>query len=154
MKQFFLALIFLSSLAAISCNNNDTAAKTPAEVEAILNDSSKYTTVKWSDTAIDFGTKKMGDLVNITFACTNTGNKPLYLYDVHPSCGCTLVDYSKAPIAPGQQGKIEAQFDTKKSHPSVVHKTIFVRYNAGNTSTYLKFTGTVVASDSSTTANK
>ncbi|HEY2725908.1 MAG TPA: DUF1573 domain-containing protein [Parafilimonas sp.] len=153
MKKF-LVLVFLSGIIALSCNSNDTAAKTPAEVEAILNDSSKYTTVEWADTAIDFGTKKMGDIVNITFLCTNTGKKPLYLYDVHPSCGCTLVDYSKAPIAPGQQGKIEAQFDTKKSHPGEVHKTVFVRYNVSNTSRYLKFSGTIIAADSSQTTNK
>ena len=152
--KHFLALIFFSAFVAISCNSNDSASKTPSEVEAILNDSSKYTTAKWSDTAIDFGTRKMGDLVNITFLCTNTGTKPLYLYDVHPSCGCTLVDYSKAAIEPGKQGRIEAQFDTKKSHPGVVHKTVFVRYNVDNTSTYLKFSGTVVAADSSQTAKK
>ncbi|MEP6466977.1 MAG: DUF1573 domain-containing protein [Parafilimonas sp.] len=152
MKQFFLAFIFFSSLLAISCNSSDTTAKTPSEVEAILNDSSKYTTAKWTDTAIDFGTKKMGDIVNITFMCTNTGNKPLYLYDVHPSCGCTLVDYSKAAIAPGKQGKIDAQFDTKKSRPGEVHKTVFVRYNVSNTSTYLKFSGTILAADSAKTA--
>jgi len=138
-----------SCVILASCNNS---AKDSTDVTAIMQDSSKYTTIQWKDTAIDFGAKKMGDIVNLTFVCTNTGNKPLYLFDVHPSCGCTLVDYSKAPIAPGQQGKIDAQFDTKKSHSPEVHKTIFVRTNSNDASRYLSFSGTVI-SDSSTAKN-
>jgi hypothetical protein len=148
MKQV-LSFIIVSGLIFASCKQAD---KTPADVAAIMKDSSKYTSIQWADTAINFGSKKMGDVVNITFLCTNTGNKSLYLYDVHPSCGCTLVDYSKAPIEPGSQGKIEAQFDTKKSHPGEVHKTVFVRSNSSNGSRYLTFTGTVLPSDSSATA--
>lgn len=149
MKQV-VYIILVAALVAASCKSKE---KSPAEVLAILNDSSKYTTVQWADSAINFGTKKMGDLVNINFICTNTGNKPLYLYDVHPGCGCTLVDYSKQPIAPGNQGTIEAQFNTKKSHPGEVHKTVFVRYNTSDGSTYLTFSGTVVE-DSSQTGKK
>ena len=150
MKQF-LSFIIICGLIAVACNNTE---KKPADVLAILNDSSKYTSVQWTNTSIDFGTKKMGDIVNINFICTNTGTKPLYLYDVHASCGCTLVDYSKEPVQPGNQGEIEAQFDTKKSHPGEVHKTVFVRYNTSEGSTQLKFSGIVAASDSSTTVKQ
>ncbi len=150
MKQI-LSFITLCGLIAMSCN---TAEKSPQDVEAIMQDTSKYTTIKWQDTAINFGTKKMGEIVNITFACTNTGSKALYLYDVKPSCGCTLVDYSKAAIAPGEQGKIEAQFDTKKSHPGEVHKTVFVRVNSSDPSTHLSFSGTILPADSASTPKK
>jgi hypothetical protein len=148
MKRVFFYVV-LSCVILASCNNS---AKDPTDVTAIMQDSSKYTTIKWKDTAIDFGAKKTGEIVNLTFVCINTGNKPLYLFEVHPSCGCTLVDYSKAPIAPGQQGKIDAQFDTKKSHSPEVHKTIFVRTNSNDPSRYLSFSGTVI-SDSSTAKN-
>jgi len=146
--KHFLSLIILCSLLTVGCNNTE---KSPADVASVMKDSSQYTTLHWADSAIDFGTRKMGEIVNITFTCTNTGNKPLYLSEVRPSCGCTLVDYSKAPIAPGQQGKIEAQFDTKKSHPGEVHKSVFVHTNTKSTLRYLTFSGTIADSTSNAT---
>ena len=151
MKQI-LIFFMAGSLIATSCNSTD---KTPETVESVIKDSSKYTTIQWLDTSVDFGTKTMGDMVAITFRCKNTGDKPLYLYNVHPSCGCTLADYTKEPIAPGKEGKIDAQFDTKKSHPGEVHKTVFFSANNSNrVSSYLKFSGTILPSDSTKTAKK
>lgn len=145
--KHLLVFIFAGSLIAASCNSSD---KAPENVETVMKDSSKYTTIQWLDTAIDFGSRKMGDMVAITFRCKNTGDKPLYLYNVHPSCGCTLADYTKEPIAPGKEGKIDAQFDTKKSHPGEVHKTVFFSANNSNkVGNYLKFSGIVLAADSS-----
>src|SRR6478736_6269150 len=149
MKQLFFFIIAGFILA--SCNSS--ANKTSDDLEALRKDSSKFTTIQWLDTAIDFGSKKMGEVVNITFRCKNTGDKPLYLYDVHPSCGCTLADYTKEPIAPGKEGKIEAQFDTKKSHPGEVHKSVSVSSNNSNYApSSLKFSGIIVTADSAATA--
>lgn len=149
--KYFLSLITLCSLITVACNNTE---KAPADVASIMKDSSKFTSIQWADSAINFGTKKMGDVVNITFTCTNTGKYPLYLSEVRPSCGCTLVDYSKAPIAPGEQGKVEAQFDTKKSHPGEVHKSVFVHTNTNSTLRYLTFSGTIQPSDSTANTTK
>ena len=145
-----LLFISLCSLITVACNNN-AAEKSPADLEALMKDSSKFTSIQWKDSAINFGTRKMGDIVNITFTCTNTGNKPLYLYEVRPGCGCTVVDYSKAPILPGKQGNVEAQFDTKKSHPGEVHKSVFVHTNTNSNLRYLTFSGTIQPADSSQT---
>lgn len=151
MKRILAFFTFIA-IAAASCNN---AEKSTADLEAIIKDSSKYTTIQWLDTSVNFGSKKMGEIVNITFRCKNTGDKPLYLYNVRPSCGCTLADYTKQPILPGKEGKIDAQFDTKKSHPGEVHKTVFFSANNSNeTDSYLKFSGTVLPADSATTAKK
>jgi hypothetical protein len=145
MKKIFL-LIGICAIAAVACNNTEGNA---ADVESVMKDSSKYTTIQWLDTSIDFGSRKMGDVVNIVFRCKNTGDKPLYLNQVHPGCGCTVADYTKTPIAPGAMGQVNAQFDTKKSHPGEVHKTIFVSANNSNrVDNYLRFSGTVLAADS------
>ncbi len=146
MKKYILILTCLILFFA-ACNQQ--GKNTDDDVKSIMQDSSKYTTIKWQDSAIDFGTKKMGEVVNITFNCTNTGSKPLYLFDVRPGCGCTLVDYTKTPIEPGKQGLIEAKFDTKKSHSGNVHKTVYVNSNSLNTHIpYLRFSGTIIPADS------
>lgn len=148
-KNFLIISTF--GLVFFSCQQPEKSA---ADIESVKKDSANFTTIKWQDSVIDFGTKKMGEIVNITFTCTNTGNKLLYLFDVRPGCGCTLVDYTKQPIAPGDQGKIEAKFDTNKSHPGIIHKTVYVYSNTlNNTMPYLHFSGTVVAANSSLSKN-
>jgi len=145
MKQG-LYCIFFYGLIIAGCNS--TAGKS-AKLEAIIKDSSEYTTIQWVDSAVDFGTAKMGETVNIVFRCRNTGNKALYLYEVRPGCGCTVADYTKTPIAPGKEGEINARFDTKKSHPGMVNKTIYFSANNSNEVTsYLKFSGTILPVDS------
>jgi hypothetical protein len=69
-----------------------------------------FTTVKWNDTAINFGTVTRGEKVHIKYICTNTGNKPLFIYYVRPGCGCTVADYTKAAIMPGKTGEVNAEF--------------------------------------------
>ena len=143
-KTYFLLIISFSLLIA-ACQQPEKSAN---DVESVMKDSTKFTIIQWQDSAIDFGTKQMGDIVNITFYCTNTGNKPLYLFDVRPGCGCTLVDYTKQPIEPGEQGKVDARFDTNKSRPGTVHKDVFVHSNTSNrTPSYLSFSGVIVAAD-------
>ena len=135
MRNIFFIISF--GLLVSAC---EQPAKSSNDAESIMKDSTKFTTIQWQDSVIDFGTKKMGDIVNITFVCTNTGNKPLYLSEVRPGCGCTLVDYTKQPIKPAEQGRIDAKFDTNKSHPGTVHKNIYVHSNTLNdASIYLGF---------------
>jgi hypothetical protein len=154
MNRLF-TLIALSAIVSFgACNSAEKETK-PADVESIMRDPTQFTTMQWLDTALSFGTAKKGEKVHLTFRCKNTGDKALYLYDVKPSCGCTLVDYTKDPIAPGKEGQIVAEVDTKKGGLGEVHKTVFVRSNNSNhAKTYLTFTGTVLMPDSSVAAKK
>lgn len=107
-----------------------------------LSDSSRFTSFEWKDTIIDFGTVNKGKQVEIKFVCTNTGSKDLVLANVKPSCGCTLADYTRQPIAPGKSGFISAKFDTNKSSGEKVHKSISYEVNSSR-KPRLIFTGTV-----------
>jgi hypothetical protein len=61
----------------------------------------------------DFGTIKDGEKVFWNFRFTNTGNAPLLINRVKADCGCTVPDYPRTPIAPGEEGKIKVTFDSK-----------------------------------------
>lgn len=156
MRKHFLILLTLSVCFFYSCNNNDEKdASARNDLSKVFADSSKYTTVRWLDTTKDFGIIQMGQKVKVTFVCKNTGSKPLYLSDVRPSCGCTLADYTKEPIAPNKSGKVTAEFDSNKSHPGKVRKTIYVHTNTKNSlPPYLIFTGEIQHVDSANTASK
>jgi hypothetical protein len=102
------------------------------------------------DSAVNFGTRTKGELVHIQYVCKNVGNKPLFIYYVRPSCGCTVADYTKAAIAPGKTGEINAVYDSNHGIAGEIRKTISVETNTTNPSPRLMFFGTV----KDTTSNK
>jgi hypothetical protein len=74
--------------------------------------SKPLTNVALSESQFDFGTMKKGDHKDHTYEITNTGKNPLIISQVKPGCGCTVPDYTKEPILPGQKGKITLKFDS------------------------------------------
>ena len=61
-------------------------------------------------TQVDAGEVWKGDTAHFVFPVKNTGDAPLEL-EVKPNCGCTIASFDKV-VAPGSQGKIEADFHT------------------------------------------
>jgi len=94
-------------------------------------DTANYTNILWIDSIKDFGTIDMGQKVEIKFRFRNTGNKPLYLTEVNPSCGCIVTDYPEKLFTPGEEGHITATFDSH-NHPGFIYKTIRVTSNTVN----------------------
>ncbi len=67
--------------------------------------------VKLDKTVHDFGDILVTDgPVSATFTATNVGDKPLVIYNVVSSCGCTDVDWTKKPLKPGEKGIIKATY--------------------------------------------
>ena len=60
-----------------------------------------------------FGVIDEGDVVVHRFQFTNTGAEPLVLNKCKGSCGCTVPECPKDPIAPGGTGSIEVKFNSK-----------------------------------------
>lgn len=101
----------------------------------------KSTFFKWSSTSHDFGNIPMGKPVSHVFEFTNSSSEPLVITAVKASCGCTIAEYSKDPIAPGASGHIKASFDAEKLGTFV--KTISIQSNA-NEAPILTLKGIVV----------
>lgn len=68
---------------------------------------------EFEEEEFDFGTINEGDVVNHTFKFTNTGEAPLVIQSASASCGCTVPSYPKEPIAVGESGEIQVQFNSK-----------------------------------------
>ena len=118
MKSLFLFLVAGSIAAAIGCGSQDkTAIGTDEKKQRdsiALADTTTYTALQWIDsTHQTLGKVKEGQVVNVTWRFKNVGSTPLVITRVSAGCGCTASEPPKEPIAPGQEGKIEAQFDTK-----------------------------------------
>jgi len=140
-------IILLSALVitAASCNGpvkkevkdtTPTAAALPEEKK----DTASFTTMQWIDSVKDYGKITEGQKLEVLFRFKNTGNKPLVIESVHPSCGCTVADPPKEPIAPGAEGEIKGSFDSN-GKSGQQHKTIAVMTNTKGTESHeLAFT--------------
>ena len=48
--------------------------------------------------------------VSCTFSLTNKGNKPVVIYNVTTTCGCTDVEWTREPIKSGGKGQIKVTY--------------------------------------------
>lgn len=78
----------------------------------------------------DYGTVKFGENGDCTFEFKNTGNEPLIISNAKGSCGCTVPDWPKEPIAPGETGKITVHYDTQRA--GAINKSVTINSNAIN----------------------
>jgi hypothetical protein len=69
-------------------------------------------TISFNETTIDYGTVKNGADGHRFFTVKNTGDKPLIISKVQPSCGCTTPKFSSDPIMPGKTAQIEVGYNT------------------------------------------
>ncbi|MEN9640592.1 MAG: hypothetical protein RLZZ262_2461 [Bacteroidota bacterium] len=88
-----------------------TAVKPAGEAGKASQDRAK-TTMALDKTIHDFGTINQGDQVECVFKVSNTGKEPLVIESAKGSCGCTVPEYPKEPIAPGQTRDIKVKFNS------------------------------------------
>ena len=79
---------------------------------------------KFESETIDFGKIKQGVPVKGTFTVTNISNEPLIIEQANPTCGCTISDYTKSPIAPGKTGVINATYNAAALNHFEKHLTV------------------------------
>ena len=90
----------------------------------------------------DFGTIQQGDEPEFTFTFQNTGNEPMIISNAKGSCGCTVPQWPKEPIAPGEIGEINVKFNSKNKKGSQ-NKTVTLTANTSPPTTKLRVTGTI-----------
>jgi hypothetical protein len=140
MKRMLLA-VTLVSILSFSCTGVDNTYDPNA---AMLTDTTRYTTIQWLDSVVNFGTVNMGEQVTVAFRFRNTGNQPLFLTNVKAGCGCTVPDYTTNAITPRGEGVVTGAFNTNKVQPGEARKSIFVTTNTrNNTNHTLIFTGVI-----------
>jgi hypothetical protein len=100
------------------------------------------TAIKWKVTEIDLGEIPQNKPVTLNYEFTNMGDTPVLISNVQASCGCTVAEYSKTPVLPGESTIIKATFNaaTKGSFK----KNLTVVTSAQETPVTLSFRGTVI----------
>ena len=157
---FFVALVggFL-----VSCGNAETTAQQEAAQEVSGNEvqpanpnapanpsvqptatqpevpTGPTTVMSFGETDFDFGSVDEGEVVSHVYKFKNTGNEPLILSDAKGSCGCTVPQWPREPIAPGGEGEIKVEFNSKGKKGKRNQKvTITANTNPPQTFIFLK----------------
>ena len=116
MKNLMLCLVAVATMTFTSCKKN-AADKVKAEnvEEASERDAKEvvYPTLDFDEKTHDFGTIDEGDIVEHTFTFTNNGDAPLVITNARGTCGCTVPDWTKEPVAPGETGEMLVKFNSR-----------------------------------------
>ena len=120
-----------------------------AQNEVVINYNSPEIT--FENDIIDLGTFMQYDdpSSKCEFLFTNTGKEPLIISKAKGSCGCTVPNWPKEPIMPGETGTIKVNYDEKRV--GSFNKSITITSNARNSVKVLKIKGKVVANENKTT---
>lgn len=91
----------------------------------------------------DFGDITEGTRPEHIFTFKNTGEVPLVITSATGSCGCTVPEWPKTPIAPGASGEIKVSFDST-SRSGRQDKQVTIEANTMPRTTVLKITSNVL----------
>ncbi|MBR1504035.1 MAG: DUF1573 domain-containing protein [Prevotella sp.] len=121
-KLLFILLMF-------TCGITATLAQKPAEI-------------KFDKLTHNFGTfSEKEPVVSCIFTYTNVGEQNLIINQAIASCGCTVPEYTKTPIKPGEQGIIKVTYNGTGKFPGHFKKSITVRTNGATEMTRLYVEG-------------
>ncbi len=68
--------------------------------------------ISFEVTQADLGDLRQGEKAEYLFEFTNTGNKPLIIQNVISTCGCTVPEWPKTPVKPGEKAVLKVVFDS------------------------------------------
>lgn len=79
---------------------------------------------KFKTETIDLGKLQQGNPTTAIFSVVNIGNDPLIIEQANPTCGCTISNYTKEPIANGKAGEIKATYNAANIGAFEKHLTV------------------------------
>lgn len=152
MKSSSLFIGLVLSVLLFSCQSNSNKNVDTDLIQNPLTadgnaDTSMLPKFQWKEMVHDFGVIVQGERVSYTYTFKNTGKSNLIISSVHASCGCTVPKYDTAPIAPGEEGKIEVVFDSSGRN-GLQNKTVTILANTQPSSVELHFSAEVVVPES------
>jgi len=121
MKKIFTLLFMVAMVTSISFAQEAVAAE-----ETISGP-----VMNFESMTVDYGTIEQNSDPLRSFIFTNTGNEPLQITHAKGSCGCTVPEFPKEPIMPGEQAKINVRYDTKRVGKFVKSVTLTTNTTSG-----------------------
>ena len=149
MRPVFGILLFIMLLGFSGCGDGKKAITTDLVVvpeTASGKPTEKYPVMTFEKTSHDFGQIIRGEKVSYRFKFKNTGKLPLIISDVPSSCGCTVPEFSKLPVSPGEEGYVMVTFNSQ-TESGYRSKTVTVVSNAQPRNQVLTISANVVSAN-------
>lgn len=112
---YFLATSLL--IIATSCKQNTSTEISTNDVTNSQSVDGKSNSdlpdIKFDEESHDFGRITQGEKVTTAFKFKNTGGANLIISSASGSCGCTVPEYPKKPILPGEEAVINVVFSSE-----------------------------------------
>ena len=102
------------------------------------------TSIKFKEELHDFGKVNQDTENAYSFEFTNTGVEPLVIENAKGSCGCTVPNYPKEPVMPGQSATIDVVYKPGKQQ-GPQQKTVTITANTNPVNTVVKISADVQA---------
>ena len=106
----------------------------------------RYPVMAFEKTSHDFGQIIRGEKVSYRFKFKNSGKLPLIITDVPSSCGCTVPEFSKLPVSPGEEGFVLVTFNSQ-TESGYRSKTVTVVTNGQPRTQTLTISANVVSAN-------
>lgn len=148
---FYVAMALIS-LSFTACNDKkEDAGDGTLSTDLIQNpnsaegdvDMDKLPVMTFDKDLHDFGEIIQGEKVTYDFSFTNTGKSDLLITAARASCGCTVPDYPKEPIKPGQKAFIKVEYNSE-GRKDAFNKTVTVTANTIPNENRIKIKGVVI----------
>ena len=121
--QFFTGIAVLMVLVACKTGGSHNQSKVASA------DSLPF--IKFDSLMISIGSILSGEKAGIDFVYTNTGGQELEVLEARVSCGCTVPEWKKEKVGPGQKGNIRVIYDSS-GELGMQNKSIRIISNARN----------------------
>ena len=146
----YISVLLSSTLLFFACGESETYATEATDVvsNGSLANAQAVTggpEIVFETESFNFGKVKQGEEINHVFKFKNTGDQPLVV-EAKGSCGCTVPEVPKDPVAPGAVGELGVKVNTsnKRGQTSV---TVYVSSNAKSGKKNLKIVGEVLTEE-------
>lgn len=140
-------LIFIFALGLLNSCKEDAASKVndqnlemAKKRDYMLGEGAPVMT--FDEKVHDFGNLREGDVVETLFKFKNTGKSDLIISNAVGSCGCTVPEWPKEPIAPGATGDIKVKFNSN-GKPNKQNKSVTLTTNTATGKEVIRITADV-----------
>ena len=117
MKKLVFALTMIFMVVGLSAQEAKKVKKkaVKAEVAEMAEDApATGPKMTFESMVMDYGEIEKGSDPLRKFTFVNDGFAPLVIKSAKGSCGCTVPDYPKEPVLPGESATIDVRYDTQR----------------------------------------
>ena len=144
--QFILVLIFSVAISCHSASEDKTITTDLVNSPLTANQSAEKVLtpkIEMLEDSFNFGEMQQGESVTHDFVLKNIGDANLIISAAKGSCGCTVPEWPKGPIAKAEEATIKVTFNSA-GKSGKQNKTVTLVTNAIPNTKVITITGNVI----------